>query len=62
MKIQKRKYATIMETTPLFSIPTFTYLFNKLAGFVKPELEWIWWVTITLCLTIWFFINFKIKK
>jgi amino acid transporter len=62
MKIQKRKYSIIPETLPIFTIPTFTYIFNKFAGFVKPELEWIWWVSISLSLIIWFFVNFKIIK
>jgi len=60
MKIQKRKYAKIPETLPIFTIPTFTYFFNKIAGFVNPELEWVWWVSISISLTIWFFVNFKI--
>jgi hypothetical protein len=60
MKIQKRKHAKIPETLPIFTIPIFTYLFNKIAGFLEPDLEWIWWVSISLSLTIWFFVNFKI--
>ena len=62
MKIQKRKYSKITETIPIFTIPIFTYLFNKIAGFIKPDLEWVWWLSISLSLTIWFFVNFKIVK
>ena len=62
MKIQTRKYSKITETLPIFTIPIFTYLFNKIAGFIKPELEWVWWLSISLSLTIWFFVNFKIVK
>jgi hypothetical protein len=62
MKVEKRKYSKITETLPIFTIPIFTYLFNKIAGFIKPELEWVWWISITLSLTIWFFVNFKIVK
>ena len=61
MKIQKRKYAKITETLPIFSIPTFTYLIEKVSGIVNPNLEWIWWLAILITFTIWFFINFKIK-
>ena len=60
MKIQKRKYSKIPETLPIFTIPTFTYFFNKITGFLNPELEWVWWVSISISLTIWFFVNFKI--
>lgn len=61
MKIQKRKYAVPSQSTPIFAIPTFTYFFNKVSGFVNPDLEWVWWVSISVSVAIWFFINFKIK-
>lgn len=62
MKIKKRKYAKITETLPIFTIPTFVYLLSKINEFIKPHLEWIWWIAITLCFILWFFINFKITK
>lgn len=62
MKIQKRKYSAPSESTPIFAIPTFTYFFNKVSGFVNTDLEWVWWVSVSISFTIWILINFKISK
>ena len=62
MKIEKRGYLSPAGTIQLWVIPTVFYLAQKIAGIKHNDLEWLWWVLIPGMFTLWFFINWKIKK
>jgi hypothetical protein len=49
-------------TSPLWVIPSMTYLLQKAIGIQHNEYEFLWWVTIPILFTAWFIINFKITK
>ena len=62
MKIERRGLLRPFATVQLWLIPTVFYSAQKLAGIKHNELEWIWWVLIPFMFSVWFFINWKIKK
>lgn len=62
MKIERRGLMRPFATVQLWLIPTVFYLAQKLAGIKHNELEWLWWVLIPFMFSVWFFINWKIKK
>jgi len=62
MKIEKRGYHSPAATIQLWIIPIVFYLTQKIAGTKHNELEWLWWVLIPGMFTLWFLINWKIKK
>lgn len=49
-------------TSPVWIIPTITYLCEKLVGTIQPDREWIWWVSIPVPFLIWFFYHYKLVK
>jgi hypothetical protein len=62
MKIERKRILSPFATIQIWLIPTVFYSAQKLAGIKHNDLEWIWWVLIPFMFSIWFFINWKIKK
>ncbi len=63
MKIsRKNKYISPMSTTPLWFIPSMTYLIQKVTGVQHNQYEYMWWVVIPIMFVIWFMMNYKIEK
>jgi hypothetical protein len=62
MKIEKKGHFSPFETIQLWLIPTVFYSAQKIVGVQHNRLEWIWWVLIPGMFTLWFLINWKIKK
>lgn len=61
MKIIKKNNSSPSSTLPIFTIPLLTYTLEKYAGFINPEYEYIWFISLPISFLIWFFVNFKIK-
>lgn len=62
MKIEKKGHFSPFATVHIWLIPTIFYSAQKLAGMKHNDLEWLWWVLIPFMFSIWFFINWKIRK
>lgn len=62
LKIRRRVFGKPMGNSPIWIIPTFTYILLKNVGDIVPNREWVWWVLIPSLFIFWFFINFKIVR
>lgn len=54
-----------INTSQLWLIPSIFYGILKLLYYNKEvnlHHEWVWWLIISLMLSLWFIINWKIKK
>lgn len=60
--IRKNSYIYPASTSPLWIIPSITYLVQKLVGLEFNEREYIWWIAIPAVFIFWFLLNFKIIK
>lgn len=63
MKIVRRdSYIHPASTSPLWVIPSISYLLQKVIGLEFNEREYVWWIAIPAVFTFWFLLNFKITK
>ena len=63
MKIIRRdSYIHPASTSPLWVIPSISYLLQKLIGLEFNEREYAWWIGIPTVFIFWFLLNFKIIK
>jgi hypothetical protein len=62
MKIEKREHFSPTGTIHIWIVPTVFYLAQKMAGVQHNHLEWLWWIIIPGMFTLWFFINWKIRR
>jgi hypothetical protein len=62
MKIIKRELARPSASLTLWIIPLMSYVIQKVGGVKMNDLEWIWWVGIPSMFTLWFFLNWKLKR
>ena len=60
--IRRNSYIHPASTSPLWIIPSITYLVQKLIGLEFNEREHVWLIGIPAVFIFWFIINFKITK
>jgi hypothetical protein len=61
MKVVRKGFLSPMLSAHLWTIPTFTYILQKVYG-ITFHREWIWWVGIPAVFLAWVLINWKITK
>jgi hypothetical protein len=61
MKVVRKGFLSPMLSANLWTIPTFTYIIQKVCG-ITFHREWVWWVGIPTMFLVWVLINWKITK